>query len=391
MRYIKLLIFTLLLVQECFSQDKHEIISKISLLTPLLKDTRSGISGVSVSEDALFSGLQKIDWNYESPNTYENIYYNLKDDTLDYRIFLIIAKSAGNSAKNTSDSFYLLKGYYKLLFVNLAITNGKITNQIQDRLKYEYTNIFRNLLALRSAKSFHNYEEFKSCATLSIKYANELLNSLSFRLKLSNLQRSSLYQLIGETVYESSFLTEKDSSVINLVLRYLSSSIIEDKTNTFSIDKRARINKNILNNYTAAIIDYSKWVELTQQDNTRKIKEFQRSKYFQSTTHAKGFLVTNPTFPRIVELIVCYILIEDYTNVLLWCNKAIISMSEYKTYNLGIDDLINEHEGKIHFYKASAYHFQKQNLLACKELTLAFNLGFNYESCQELRRDIKCK
>ena len=100
--------------------------------------------------------------------------------------------------------------------------------------------------------------------------------------------------------------------------------------------------------------------------------------------------LTSPTFTGMVNIAECYLNLSDYKNVLLWCDKAILAIEEYKKYNKNQDELTLQYEGEIYYDKALAHFKLKEFTLACSEIGIAINNGYDLEECNKLQLEMNC-
>src|SRR5207248_2631086 len=96
-------------------------------------------------------------------------------------------------------------------------------------------------------------------------------------------------------------------------------------------------------------IEYNKWLQ------RHKVKD----------KDAKPLMLTSPIFTRMADIAECYINLNDFNNVILWCNKGLLAIKEYRKYNKNSDELSSRYEGLLYFFMAMS-HFnlkQKKNSL----------------------------
>lgn len=379
----------------CFLSSNVFCQSNVSYkeLTPLLDLVKNHLCcntcGFHNNEEPLRQKLLALHWDLGSSETFDTLYEQLKNKNVDYRYNLIIAKATdsyyresqiGNSNEN-------IKYYYKSLFLNLAIqNNSQRFNQYADSLKYQYTQQY--ILSTLTDSCFPSDETFKEFADINIKYSKELLRS--FQLKLTKADRSELYYIIADAIYRTNDVENEDKKNLGEVFRYLTLSINENPNNWRAISERAMLKKTVVKNFQSAINDYILLLNIFEKENKNAIAEHSKwlLKYKLSLAENKIFNL-NPTFKTIMEIEECYLNLADYKKMLLWLNKAIISIKEYKQYCRS-SELASKYEGMIYCDKAVAHYSLNETKMACIELEKAMNSGYDIDLCQKLQIDMNC-
>ena len=364
-------------------------------LTPLLglikNHTCSNLDGFYENEQPLLQGVLALKWDLANSETFENLYQQIKDTSIDYRYPFLIAKIAKsnfrkNKFENTSEE-NIIEYYYKSLFLNLAIEkNSNRYNPFEDSLKLQYTNQY--ILSTIEDSCFPSYKEFEDFALLNIKYSNDLLKS--FRLKLSKSERSKLYYIIGDAIYRTRDVEDSDRESLSEVFKYLSLAITEDPTNWRALSTRARLKKTILLNYRSAIKDYILLINLKETQNKNNIAYHNKWLIKQKSTNKKTYGMVSATFEYMSDIVECYLNLGDYSNVLLWLNNATNSIKQYREYNVN-SELASSYEGMIYYFKAVANYNLNNKSQACIDLEAAINSGFDFDECKKLEIEINCE
>ncbi len=363
-------------------------------LTPLLGLIKNHFSSNTGSnydiENRLKEKVLDLKWDLNSDETFEKLYQEVKAQKIDYRYFLIIAKATDYDFRKghigNNQSYNIINYYYKALFLNLAIENSNRQNRYSDTLKFEYTK--RYILSTLEDSCFPSYNEFKEFADLNIKYCNELLNGISLRLEKD--ERSVLYYIIGDAIYRKRYNEEKDNQSLSNAFKYLSLAIKEDPKNWRAISDRADYKKDNLSNYQAAVSDYLLLLNVFEVENKKNI--ISHNKWLstkKNIVNKKSFYVTRPTFETIMNIVECYLKLDDYKNSLLWLNKAIVSIKEYQEYNTN-SEYASNYEGWIYYFKAYSHLMLKDFKKACDEVETAINHGYDIEECKKLQLEMNC-
>ena len=152
------------------------------------------------------------------------------------------------------------------------------------------------------------------------------------------------------------------------------------------------MHKNYLTNYKAAISDYTLWLKIIEAENKGLISEQNKwlTKNKIDTEKKRSFGLTHATFIRMSDIAECYLNLRDYRNAIVWLNKGIISLKEYREHNRNSDELSSKYEGIIHYYKAISHSNLREMKIACNEIELAFNYGYDAEECKRLKLEINC-
>ena len=184
------------------------------------------------NEEPLRKKVLDLNWNLDINETFDTLYQETKDENIDYRYYLIIAKAANSHFRKThidnDNSTKNIDYYYKSLFLNLAIekNNSRYTSY-KDSLKYQYTEQY--ILSTLYDSCFPSFAEFKEFANLNIKYSNQLLKGS--RLNLTKSQRSELYYIMGDAIYRTTDVEDSTKQNLSEVFKYLSLAINEDPEN----------------------------------------------------------------------------------------------------------------------------------------------------------------
>lgn len=253
------------------------------------------------NEEPLRQKLLALNWDFDKTETFDTLYEQLKDQTIDYRYNLIIAKattgyySKGN--KSISNSNEYIRYYYKSLFLNLAIENNNTRYNIYaDSLKYQYTQQYITSTIIDSC--FPSEIEFNEFANLNIKYAKELLRS--YRLKLTKAERSELYYIIADAIYRTNDVENEDKVNLGEVFKNLSLSLNENPDNWRALSERATLKKTVVKNYTLALNDYLRLLNIFEKENKLSIAEHNKwlLKRKLSISENKMFFL-RPTFENV--------------------------------------------------------------------------------------------
>lgn len=363
-------------------------------LTPLLgliKSPLCGVDDVANNEKELLAKLKDLNWDFSTSSTFEDLYEQTKNEKIDYRYFLIFAKAASNNSRIGGD--YSSKPdnnisyYYKSLFLNLAVQNCNKNIRLRDSLKYEYTK--RYILATLMDSCFPSTEAFNAFATQSIKYSKDLLNSMG--LNLAKNQKSELYYIIADGLYETTDTENLSEEKIAEVIKYLSLAVKEDPNNWRALLSRADQKKKNLKDYHAAITDYVQLINLFEIEN--KINITSHNNWLKSrkltAEDNKSFVGIRPTYERMMDVIDCFISLNDYKSSLIWLDKSLHSIEEYRKYSR-YSESATDYEGLIYYFKAVAFSELKQKNNACAELEKAINAGYDFAECKKRQEEMNC-
>lgn len=389
--FLPVILITLIANKAICQSDVSYI--KLANLFPLIKNHQSNIFYNGYKEERLIEEVLKLNWDLSSNETFEKLYNEVSNLEIDYRYCLLLSKMCNDRYRNVhndnDDSFNNIDYYYKSLFLNLAIEKGTHLNwHHKDSLKYEYTKQY--LLSTLNDYSFPDYDAFKSFADLNVIYCKETLNNLRFRLPRK--ERSELYWIIADAIFKTKYAEEKNEQSLSEVFRYLSLSIKEDENNWRALRDRADYNKTHLLNYQAAINDYLQWLKIIEKQNKEMIVAHKEwlAKNKITTNVRNSTITTHATFTRMTDIAECYLNLKDYQRVLLWCDKGLTSIKEYREYNLNSDELSSRYEGIIYYLKALAHYNRKETTLACRDIETASSYGFDAEECKRLKLEINC-
>lgn len=370
-------------------------------LSPMLDLVKNHVCcvacGFLYNEEPLRQKVLNLNWDLENSQTFDTLYEQTKDEKIDYRYYLIIAKAANSLFRKTdvhNDAFTdinshmnIIDFYYKSLFLNLAIENNTnpFTNY-KDSLKYEYTQqyIFSTILD----SCFPSYDDFKTFADLNIKYSKDLLNSTSLNLMKSD--RSELYYIIGDAIFRTRDSEDNTNESLSEVIKYLSFAIKEDPNNWRALSERADLKRDSLSDYKSAIKDYLQLLNVFETHNKKNILEHNKwmAKYKQNPTINNRMSGLRPTFNQMLDIAQCYIDLKDYKNALIWLDKALSSIQPHKEYTTYPDG--SNYEGLIYYFKALSHSKLNQKEKACTEIEMAINYGYNINDCKELQQEINC-
>lgn len=364
-------------------------------LTPLLGLIENHLCGNNNdfynSEERLRGKVLELGWNLESYETFDTLYQQIKDENIDYRYPLIIAKAATSRYRNSYKSKTNLKiidYYYKSLFLQLAIEkNTNRYNSHNDSLKFIYTGQY--ILSNIYDSCFPSTDDFRTFAVLNIKYSVELLKS--FRLKLSKSERSELYYIIGDATYRTNDVEDTDKQKLSEVFKYLSLAINENPNNWRALSERAHLKKTVLLDYGAALKDYMLLLNIFEGENKKTITEHNKwlLKQKLNANENKMILGLRPTFENIMDIVECYLNLNDNQKALLFLNKALVSIKVYREYNMN-SDLASNYEGMIYYFKAVTHFELKDKNTACEEIEMAINTGYDVDECKKLQIEMNC-
>ena len=361
-------------------------------LTPILSLIKSPIcevEEVANNEKDLLAKLKDLNWDFGIASTYEDLYDQTRNEKIDYRYFLVLAKAAvqnfqiGGDYSGKPDNN--ISYYYRSLFLNLAVQNCNKNIRLRDSIKYEYTK--RYILATLMDSCFPSTEAFQAFATISIKYSKDLLNSMG--LNLSKNQKSELYYIIADGLLETAESMSEEK--IAEVIKYLSMALKEDPDNWRALLSRADLKKSELKNYPAAIADYVQLINLFETEN--KINIINHNNWLKkrglTAEDNKSFIGIRPTYKRMIDVIDCFISLNDYKSSLIWLDKSLISIQEHRKYSRNSESAA-DYEGLIYYYKAYAFSELKQKNNACAEIEKAINAGYNYVECKKIQEELYC-
>lgn len=342
-------------------------------------------------EERLRGKVLELGWDFESYETFDTLYQQLKDENIDYRYPLIIAKAATPHYRNSvkgNKYLRIIDYYYKSLFLQLAIE--KKTNRFNshtDSLKYIYTQQY--ILTTTYDSCFPSSDDFRIFANLNIKYSIDLLKS--FGLKLTKSEKSELYYIIGDATYRINDVEDSDKQKLSEVFKYLSLAIDEDPNNWRAVSERAYLKKTVLLDYGAAIKDYMLLLNIFEGENKKTITEHNKwlLKQKLNANENKMILGLRPAFENIWDIVECYINLNDNQKALVFLNKALVSIKEYREYNMN-SDITSDYEGMIYFFKATTHFELKEKNTACEEIEMAINTGYDVDECKKLQIEMKC-
>lgn len=382
--------FILVLSLNTYSQSNISYKELTPLLGLIKNHICSNLDGFYANEEPLLQGVLALKWDLDNSETFENLYQQIKDTNIDYRYPFLIAKIAkDNFRKNNFDNTAeerLIEYYYKSLFLNLAIEkNTNRYNPFKDSLKYQYTRQY--ILSTIEDSCFPSYKEFENFALLNIKYSNELLKG--FRFKLSKSERSELYYIIGDAIYRTRDVEDSDKESLIEVFKYLSLAINEDPNNWRALSTRAHLKKTILLNYSSAIKDYKFLINLKETQNKENIAYHNKWLTRQNSTNKKTFGIVSPTFEYMMDIVDCYLNLNDDSNVLVWLNNATNSIKLYREYNVN-SELASSYEGMIYYFKAVANFNLNNKSQACNDIEAAINTGYDLDDCKKLQLELNC-
>jgi aspartyl protease family protein len=363
-------------------------------LTPLLNLVRNCVCCNAClfypNEEPLIQKIKALNWDFNDTKTFDTLYEQLKDQKFDYRYNLIIAKSTSRGSINNvvNDSIsHIISFYYKSLFLNLAIENNNNRIDIHtDSLRYQYTENY--ILSRLKNNCFPTENDFTEFAINNIKYAKILLSSYWF--KLNKLERSNLYYIIADALYMTKDVENEDKENLGEVLKNLSLALNENPDNWRALSKRAYIKKTIIKNYALALTDYLHLLDIFEKENKLNITEHNKwllKRNFNLSEHK--MLYHHATFEEMLDIVDCYINLNDNKKVLIWLDKATISIKEYRKY-ISNPELATSYEGLIYYFKAISHFEMKQKKLACSELEKAVNFGYDIDECNKLQIEMNC-
>jgi aspartyl protease family protein len=364
-------------------------------LTPLLGLVKNHLCSVldnfDENDELLRKNLLTLNWDFDKTETFDTLYEQLKDQSIDYRYNLIIAKATSDyyrknnwSASNTNR---YIEYYYKSLFLNLAIQNNdKRYNPFLDSLKFQYTKQYINSTLTDSC--FPSEIEFNEFANQNIKYAKDLLRS--YRLNLSKVERSELYYIIADAIYRTTDVENEDKENLSEVFKYLTLSLNENPDNWRALSERAMLKKTVVKNYHLALSDYLRLLNVFEKENKLSIAEHNKWLLKQKLiSYRNKMFFLRPTFENMMDIVECYLNLNDSKNVLFWLNKATVSIKEYREYSVNAE-LASQYEGMIYFLKAGAHFYIKETKIACIELEKAINFGYDIDECSKLQIEMNC-
>ncbi len=364
-------------------------------LTPLLGliQNHSCCTGCAFynNEEPLRQKLLALNWDFDKTETFDTLYKQLKDQSIDYRYYLMIAKATtsyySKGSKTLVNSNEYISYYYKSLFLNLAIENNNSRfNRYADSLKFQYTQQYITSTLIDSC--FPSEIEFNEFANLNIKYAKELLRS--YRFKLTKAERSELYYIIADAIYRTNDVENEDKENLGEVLKNLSLSLNEDQDNWRALSERAFLKKTVIKNYSLALNDYLSLLNIFEKENKSSIAEHNKLLLRQKLTISENkMFFLRPTFENIMDIVECYLNLNDYKSVLLWLNKAIVSIKEYREY-VANSERASGYEGMIYYFKAVAHFDNNDTKIACIELEKAINFGYDIDECNKLQIEMNC-
>lgn len=385
-KYFKIAIIFLLPIKLCAQP-------RISYeeLTPILNLVHNceccNTCGIHSNEDLLIKKILALNWNFTDSKTYDTLYEQLKDEKIDYRYNLIIAKAASDILPKDNYIDKNIPYYYKSLFVRLAIENDNDRfKSHSDSLKYQYTEDY--ILSTYQDYAFPTDDAANDFGTQNVKYAKDLLNG--YRFKLRKDKRSQLYFIIADAIKNTSDFTEENKESFSDVFKYLQLAVNEDSTNWRAYFKRAQLDKIILKNYQQAISDYTHVLNIFENENKNYLtnhKKWLVENKLISSENKLNFI--NPTFEDILNIAECYFYLEDFKNLLFWANKGTKSIKEYRE-NISISEHASQYEGQFYYFRAISYFEMKQNKIACIELQKAINYGYDIDICNQLQIRMNC-
>lgn len=384
-----LTIILILFISTLLIGQSNVTFEKLTKLLPLVKNHRSNVFYSGLNDDPLLQEVLKLNWDLDSNKTFEQLYEEVKDLSIDYRYYLLLSKMCNGSYRkdDTYNKFNNIDYYYKSLFLSVAIEKGLNLNLLhKDSLKYMYTNQY--ILSTINDFCFPSFIEFKEFADLNVKYCKDLLNNM--RLNLTKDQRSELYYIVGDAIYRTKYLEEKDEKSLSDIFLYLSLAIKENPENLRAISARADYKKEHLLNYQAAIKDYLLLLNVLESENRKSIAV--RSKQLSNNKNIinkKGYWTTRSTFERMIDIAECYLNLNQNNDALKWLDKAIVSIKEYRELNT-YSEYASNYEGTIYYYKAIAHIALKDLIKACAEVETAINNGYDIEECKKLQLEMNC-
>lgn len=389
MKQLITLALIFLVVSKSFSQSER--FQDLNRLTLLINSVNCSGEYIVNYEKDLFKELKALNWDYENPSTFEKLYQESKYEKLNYRYYLLYAKATSycmrNSLHKRNASKYLIEYYYKSLFLNLAIENCERSNRLIDSLKYEFTKLY--ILSTFEDSSFISPEAFKSFALQNIKYCKDLLNRM--RLNFTKKDKSDLYYITADGIYQTKYSEKETLENLSEIIKYLSLALREDPANWRALSFRAQLKKDAMEDYNAAIKDYIQLIRMYEAENKESIAKHNKWLKKQNLTaeNNKSIAGIIRTYEKMIDLIDCYFSLSDYKNSLLWLDKAMLNIQQYKQYSRYSEDA-SDYEGLIHYFKAVSLFELNQKLKACVEIEKAINLGYDFEECKKLREDINC-
>ncbi len=360
-------------------------------LTPLLNLVHNceccNTCGVHTNEDLLVKQILALNWNLSDSKTYDTLYEQLKDEIIDYRYNLIIAKAASDIVHKDNNIDKNIPYYYKSLFLRLAIENSNnLFVSHSDSLKYQYTEDY--YLSTMYDYTFPTIDAANDFAAQNVKYAKDLLNG--FRFKLKKEKRSNLYYIIADALKNTSDFTEENKESYSEVFKYLQLAVKEDPNNWKAYFKRAQLDKIILKNYQQAINDYIHVLNIFENENKNYFLNHKKWLLQNKKSSSENKLsYMRPTFEDILNIAECYFYLEDHKNLLFWANKGMKSIKEYHD-NLRNSEYASEYIGQFYYFRAISYFEMKQNKIACEELQKALNYGYDIDICNKLQIKMSC-
>lgn len=315
--------------------------------------------------------VREFHWDLKSAHVYQTALNVLQSNKFDYRYYLIFANL---KSSEWSDEGRLIGTYYKYKFTEFAIDQGvNITKSQKDTLKLQlaYTYTFPHYL---SNGGFLSYDDFKNYAKKLYTYTTDLL---IFPEKYSKKKLSMLYYIRASIIYDVFYKNEKDSVRLNDVMRNFKLAIDNDPENRLAYRERANIKFDEIKDYSGAAQDFKKEYNIRLKNNT-----LTNNLYMQC-------------YPILAKIGDCYYFQENYSNALIWYNKAIteINTETKKTKywgNYTINEMKND-IGQFYYNIALCYHFLKQNNFACNELRKAIEVGYNVQKTSEIFKEFNCK
>lgn len=364
-------------------------------LTPLLSLVHNHLCcntcGFYNNEEPLRQKLLALNWDFNNIETFDTLYEQLKDQIIDYRYNLIIAKATDSHYRKDniaiSNSDENIDYYYKSLFLNLAINNNNTRyNPYADSLKYQYTRQY--ILSTLTDSCFPSENEFKEFAVQNIKYAKELLRS--YHLNLTKAEKSELYYIIADAIYRTNDVENEDKENLGEVLKNLSLSINENPNNWRALSERANLKKEVIKNYNLALNDYLRLLNIFEKENKLSIAEHNKWLIKRKLTISENkMFYLRRTFEEMMDIVECYLNLNDSKNVLIWLNKATASIKEYRAY-IRNSEAASRYEGMIYYFKAAAHFDNNDTKLACVELEKAINFGYDIDECNKLQIEMNC-
>jgi len=336
--------------------------------------------------DNVLKKYNLIGIDFTEVKTYFELINEIKDEVLDYRIFLAFYNYtlAEGDRVPYSESVCLKKYFISRKFLQLAIKNLYNKNLFGGNLEecYEYIDFSTFECNNDYTEQVCNdnipaglrinilEKDFENLNLLKLNYVKSKRQSLSFyKTQLTILNKLQAFDT----------LTNYSNKIISA---YTSLIQIDPLDWTEPYIKRADFKQYNLKLYSSAINDYLKGISLKKNKN-----------YYKE-------------YSKIAD---CYFNLKNYNNAILYyeksnqiitssvdSNNGIISGKYKNSDNLSIGNLqlntenLNKEKSEIHFFLGICYYFINKKNIACSNITSAMDLGYDSAKCIELLNAVNC-